>query len=120
MTETLCDSGAVKLKAGLYASTLTAAQYTTLINEAEAFLSTAAKYDWVDNYSSVDTNLKPLLSDAASCHAAIKVIQYNQGVFTSRQESQIMINVLWANLMEIVNRIRDDKFRTFVQRGTTD
>lgn len=120
MVETLCTSGAVKLKAGANAPTLTAADYTQAINQAEAFISANSKYDWVANYASVPANSKPFLEDATSSKAAIIVINNNMAGFTSRTEAQVMLNVNNSILVDEINLIRDDKFRTFLQKGMVE
>ena len=52
MSETMCDSGAVKLKAGANASTaLTAANYTQLINQAESFINMWTRTNFTDDYA---------------------------------------------------------------------
>lgn len=118
MTETLCTSGTVKLQAGANATLLTAAQYTQLINEAEGFLSAQSRYDWVANYASVSAIGKTMLEDACASKAAIDVLKDDMGVYTSRTEAQTMIDVLWSKIVEIVNLLRDDKFKQFVISGT--
>lgn len=121
MTETLCDSGAVKLKAGVNVSTsITAAQYTQLINEAEGFLSTQAKYDFVTNYSSVSTIGKTALQDGCSSYAALGAINYDMSGFTSRTEAQTMLDVNWSKVVEVVNLIKDDKYKSFVVSGVVN
>lgn len=117
MTETLCSSGAVKLKAGLNAPTLTSAQYTQLINQAEGFVVSSSRYDWVLNYASVSTIGKTLLEDAVSSYAAINAVGYDMSGFTSREEAQILLDVNWSKVVECVNLLRDEKFKTFVFKG---
>jgi hypothetical protein len=114
MTETLCTSGAVKLKAGANAPTLTAAEYTDLINKAEAFACCVSRYDWVTNYGGLSDIAKNLLQDLASSHAAISVINNDMSGFTSRTESQVMLDVNYSKVVDAVNLIKDDKFKTFL------
>jgi hypothetical protein len=114
MTETLCDSGAVKLKAGVNASTLSGTQYTQLINQAECFINDSARTDYVSKYSGLAADKKQILQDASSCHAAIAVINYDMSGFTSRQEALIMINILWARLQECMRLLKDDNTRGFI------
>jgi hypothetical protein len=121
MTETLCTSGAVKLKAGANASTaLTAAQYTQMINQAESWVSLNSKYDWVTNYSSVPTNSKLFLEDATASKAAIFAINYDMSNYSSRQESQVMLDVNYTNVVDTTNLLRDSKFVDFLKSGTTN
>jgi hypothetical protein len=118
MTETLCDSGAVKIKAGALAATFTAAQYTDAINKAEGFVSTQARYDYVTNYASVSTIGKEFLKDVTSSKAAMELINNNQSGYTSRTESQVTLDVNYSNVVDCVNLLRDDKFREFVLKGS--
>ena len=117
MTETLCTSAAVKLKAGANAPTLTAAQYTQLINQAEGFVGLNAKYDFVTNYSSIPTNMKPILEDVTSSKAAFHAINYNMSGYTSRTESQVMLDVNYSIVVEIINLLKDNQFTTFLLKG---
>lgn len=114
MTETLCTSGAVKLKSGVNAATLTAAQYTDLINKAEAFACCVSRYDWVANYAGLSDSAKNILQDLASSHAAISVINYNMRGFSSRTEAQVMLDVNYAKMVDVVNLIKDDKYKSFL------
>jgi hypothetical protein len=120
MAETLCNSGAVKLYAGKNAPTLTVAQYETLIKKAEGFVSASSRKDWVTDYASVSDIGKELLQEATAAWAAISTINYDMSGFTSRMEAQTMLDVLWSKVVECINLLRDDKFRTFVIKGGVD
>lgn len=97
MTETLCSSGAVVLKAGVNAKNLTTAQYTQLINQSESFISAISRYDWVANFAGLSTNLKLILEDTCSARAAVFVLNNDTSALTSA-EAQFRINVLWASV----------------------
>ena len=115
MTETLCTSGVVKLKAGANISTaLTSANYTTLINQAESFINDTARVDYVSTYSGLAVAKRELLQDIASSHAAIEAIKYDMSGFTSRQEALIMINILWAKMMEGINLLKNKDTQGFI------
>ena len=114
------DSGAVKLFAGANAVALTNAQYELLLDKAEAFVNVQSKYDWTTNEALVPSTTKEILQEVTAKLAAMDVISYDMSGFTSRAEAQTMLDVLWSKVVEIVNLLRDDKFRTFVQRATTD
>ena len=59
MVETMCDSGAVKLKAGTnVSSSLTADQYTELINQAESFINDEVRINYTDTYSTLNVDVK--------------------------------------------------------------
>lgn len=120
---TLCTNGNVTYKAGASASsTSTAEAYTNVyIKQAEAQLSTSARYDWVTNYSSISTIGKEILRDAASSYAAVLAIQYDMSGFTSRQEALLMINILWAGFQKTISLLeKDNKYKDFILTGEGD
>jgi hypothetical protein len=120
---TLCTNGNVGYKAGANASATSKAEaYTNVyIKEAEGKICLDTRYDWVTNYASVSTIGKETLREAASCLAAIDVINYDMSGFTSRQEALIMINVLWARYKAIINQIvKDNMYKEFILSGTGD
>lgn len=115
MVDTFCDSGTVKLKAGANVSTaLTGANYSTLINEAEAYINNLTRTNYVTTYSSLTAAKKTIIEDVASCHAAIAAINYDMSGFTSRQEALIMVNILWARMQEGIKLLNDDNTRGFL------
>ena len=118
MTVTLCDSGAVKIKAGTNAATLTDAQYTEIINRAEGFVCAEARYDFVANSGAVSNIGKELLKDVTSSKAAIEAINKDMSGYTSRVEAQVMLDVNYAIVVDSINMLRDDKYRKFVIDGS--
>lgn len=99
MVETLCTSGAVKHRAGLNAnSTVTAsgAWLTELINQAEGEIAAETMVDWVASYSGLSANYKKVLEGACAAKAAIKVISYDTGNYTTLNEATTILNVLWG------------------------
>ncbi len=118
---TLAINADVLKKAGANASTTaTAEAYTNVfIKEAEGQLSTAARYNWIDNYSSISTVGKHILRDAASSYAAVQAINYDMSGFTSRQEALIMVNILWAGFQKCITLLEKDvNYRLFILQGT--
>lgn len=118
MTETLCTSGAVKLKAGgNVSSSLTAAHYTTLINEAECFLNISVAGSGVDvvtAYSGLNTDVKQILEDASSSHAAMSAIAYDMSGYTNQQEAITLINVNYTRLQDCLLLLKDKKKTDFM------
>lgn len=94
MTETMCTSGSVRLKAGVRVSSdLTAANYTEFINQAESHINAAARIDFTASYSGLTDAKKKILEDVASSLAAVAAINYDMSGFTSRAEAITMLNV---------------------------
>ena len=115
MTVTMCDSGAVKLKAGANVSeSLTNDNYTQLINQAESYINLVTRINYTDTYSGLNDDVKKVLEDAASCHAATSAIGYDMSGYTSRQEALNLLNILWAKFTEILKELKDKKFTDFI------
>jgi len=121
MTETFCTSGAVKLKAGENVDTsLTGANYTDLIEEAEGFFCVSSRFDWIAVSGSVSTVGKYFLEEGIAAYAAIDAMSYNPSGYTSRTEYQTKLDVLWSKVVECINLLRDEKFRNFILKGNTN
>ena len=112
MTETFCTSGSVKLKAGYnvqQATTITAANYTEWINQAESYINNAVKIDGVNLvtlYSSLNTDVKKILEDASSSHSAIKAINFNTALYTQRQ-AETMLDVNYGIFSDCMEMLKD-------------
>ncbi len=120
---TLCTNSNVQYEAGEFASATSKAEgYTNYyIKKAEGKLCLDTRYDWVTNYASVSTIGKEILREAASCYAAIAVINYSMKGYTSRQEALTMVNILWARYSAIVQKIvGDNKYKEFILSGVGD
>ncbi len=120
---TLCGQTDVAKMAGANVSATSVAEaYTNVyIKKAEGKICLDTRYDWVTNYASVSTIGKEILREAASCYAAIAVINYDMSGFSSRQEALIMVNILWARYIDIIKRIADDnKYKEFILSGVGD
>lgn len=90
MTETYCDADDVKLKAGTNAATLTAGEYTKLINQAEALINNRMKKNLISVYSGLDDGLKLILEDATSSRAAYIAVSTNQNNMGSAEVTNIL------------------------------
>jgi hypothetical protein len=119
MAITLCTENQAKYKAGLnYDSTnVSSTLIASYINDAEGFISTESLYDWVTNYASVSAIGKFFLANVTASLAAIYMINYNMSGYTSRTEAQTMLDILWTQVVESLNVLRDQQFRTFILGG---
>ena len=117
MVETYCDSGAVKLKAGTAVSTsLTAANYTQLINQAEAAINSQMRINLIDTYSTLDGDFKTILEDAASSHAALSAIYFDSTGYTSR-EAKTLLHLNYTRYNDAVQLLKDKKVTDFIQNN---
>ena len=111
MTETLCDSGAVKNKAGVNATTTVTNNPTIMtqfINQAEGHIAAETRVDWVDSYSGLSANFKKALEGACAAKAAISVLNYNLAE-VGINESVTRINILRDEYKEAIKVLSDEK-----------
>lgn len=115
-TGIFCTTAEVLRKAGNGASSTAAVEaYTNqFVAEAESEINAATRYNWSDHYSSLNADVKGILKQAASNLAAIYVINYDMGGYTSRREAESMINVLRDAYLRCLTLLREKKTETFV------
>jgi len=114
MSFTLTSSGAIIMKSGINASstaTSSGAMLKEFCDEAEGYLCADTQYDWVENYSSIGTNFKPILSLAVSNLASMYIIDADLSVYTSRAEGQTMLNVNYDNYTKAVDILKNAEVR---------
>lgn len=116
---TLCTSSNVEKFTGAKGSATADAEAFTNVTilMAEGYICTASRYDWVSSYASVSSIGKELLRNATAAWAALIGISYDQSGYTSKEESQSMMDLCWSMVKETVNLLRDDKYREFVLNG---
>ncbi len=109
MTETLCNSGNVKLAAGANVSTsLTPAFYTTLINQAEGQLTADTRVNWVTHWPTISgNNTAKIVEQAVANFAAVGAIGYDPSGYTSSQEATTIINVCLDRYDRAVTKLKD-------------
>ena len=110
MVETYCTKTDVQLKCGTNAATLTDAQYTTLINQAESYINAIMRIDLIASYSALDDEKKKILEDAASSRAAYIALAYDQSGYTTGQVTNIL-NVN-ATLFNEAMKLLKEKYTT--------
>lgn len=111
----LCSSYAIIRKAGVNANSTIIASNAALsdwCDQAEAEITTATKYDWVTNYSTINQNTKAILTAATSARAAIAVINYDMSGYTSRSEAQTMLDVLRDEYTRALEILKDNDSRS--------
>lgn len=115
MTTTFCNSGHVKTKAGANVSSALTTQYDDLINEAEcrANLIVADKaIDLVNQFSTLETNVKLILQDYASSYAAFHAVKYDPSGYTNLAEAQTIMLGNWQAAQDIEKDLRiSDKIK---------
>ena len=116
MSWTLTTSGASVLKAGVGANAaliVSGASLIILADQAEQTFCGLTRKDWLTGYSSIDTNLKLMISDAVSSMIANKIIQYDMSGYNSRLEAQIMLDVNYDIWTKIVAQLKEKQNQGF-------
>lgn len=124
--QTLATSGAALIKAGTKVSTdfktpnaASELKWDIVIQEAEGFIMTASREDWVANYAKLDSKIKLILEDFVSNWAAIEAIKYDMSGYTSRIEAEDIINVLvFKNNLILQLLDKDQKGVGFVAKSS--
>lgn len=112
MSWTLTTSGACITKAGLNANSaiiISGSALSRWSDEAEGAICSETRRDWVTDYASVKANFKPILSLACASYVANEIIKYDMSGYTSRQESQTMLDVNIDNYKRAIETLKDDK-----------
>jgi len=109
----------VGYKAGANASATSKAEayVNSYMTQVESQINAMCRYNFSDNYSSLNADTKGILKEVASNLAAIYVIQYDMSGFTSRIEAEDMINVLRDAALRGLSILRDKKAQSFVRQA---
>lgn len=111
---TFTTSGAVVYRAGNYANKgLTEAYYNQIISGAECYINAKARYNFSDTFSSLNDDVKHLISEAAACMAAADLIAYDLSG-ASRYEAEDKINYLLFRANQQIKLLTDQKVVDFI------
>ena len=126
---TFCTSGAAIMKAGKNVSSEISGAFlvgsTTdyaidhWIAQAESTINAMTRYNWTDDYSGMNDDVKKILEDVASDLAAIKAITWDMSGYTSRVEAEDLINVLRDSALRGLAILRDKKTQKFISDPST-
>lgn len=114
---TLCTTGEAIAKAGSEAdSTATNPLLVSqFIQQAESYINTESEFNWNDNYTNLNDDVKFLLNRVCSADAAIGIITYNIGNYTSRVLAETMINIYREQVFLGINTLKDEAKRNFLK-----
>ena len=83
---------------------------------AESTINCFCRYNFSDAVTTgLNADVKGLLSDVASSLVAIEAICYDMNGYTSRVETEDMINVLRDGALRGLSILRDEKVQTFMK-----
>ena len=98
----------VQYKAGANASAASKAEayVNSYMTQVESFINATTRYNWSDNYATLNVDVKGLLKECASDLAAMYVIQFDMSGFTSRAEAETMLDVLRDRAMKCLDLLK--------------
>lgn len=103
-----------KAGAGASATSNTEAYINDYMTQVESTINSMCRFNFSDNYSSLNVDTKNILKEVASNLAAIYVIQFDMSGFSSRTEAEDMINVLRDGALRGMSILRDKKVQDFI------
>lgn len=115
-TGTLCTYEDVLNKVGAGANSI-ASSINSILNfviQAESILNVRTRYNWTNNYASIDVDYKYIINKVVSNLAAIEVIRYDVTGYDSRLETQDMISNLRSEAEMLMYILSDDDTQTFM------
>lgn len=93
----------------------TEARINALCLQAESKINAVSRYNWSDAYSTLNADVRGLLSEAESNLVAIYLIQFNMAGYTTRVEAEDMITILKVAYNEAIRLLEDQKVILFMQ-----
>jgi hypothetical protein len=83
--------------------------------QAESFLNCLAKYNYSDKFSTLNVDVKYILTEYEARYVAICAISYNMAGYTTRTEAENMINVHIYRMKQIEFLIANNNYGTYMQ-----
>ena len=113
----MCGSADVIRKAGANASgsAITDPWTNDYINQVESQINADCRYNFSDNYASLNVDTKGILKETASNLAAIYVINYDMSGYSSRIEAEDMVNILRDAALRNIRLLKDKKVTDFIR-----
>lgn len=115
MSFTLCTSHAIVAKAGKNvnaAASVSSALLEQYSDEAEGYVGTITRRDWVGDIAKVPANWLPVLADASSSLAANGLIAYDMGGYAGLAEAEDLININHTRATRAMKALQDLKLQT--------
>ncbi len=104
-----------KAGAGASAVAVDEAYTNDFMTQAEAQINAETTKNWSDAYGTLDVDVQGVLKLAASNLAAMYVISYDMGGYTSRLEAQTMLDVLWNGYLAAIKILKEKNRQTFME-----
>jgi len=108
----------VQAKMGSNISTsFTEAMQNDTMAQAESYINCVCRYNFSDNFTSLNKDVKKILSEAAACFTAFYGILYDMSGYTSTIEAEDMVNICWSRFQQCVSLLKDQKVIDFINNS---
>lgn len=106
-----------KTGSGASATSNTEAYINDFISQAESEINLTCRFNFSDNYASLNVDTKAVLKQIASDLAAISVISYDMSGYASRIDAEDLINVLRDRALRGLTLLKDKKSVDFINEA---
>jgi len=110
-----CTEAEIDQRTGANVSaSFTAVMKTAAALAMESTINVYCRYNFSDNFATLNADVKYILSDIAASLIAIQAIAYDMSGYTSRTEAEDMINILRDAVLRGLSILRDKKQQDFI------
>ncbi len=103
-TEAECAS---KAGENVDATGWTSANIYQWASEVESYINVLTGHNFSDDYSSLNSDVKKILTEACSNFVAIYGIVYNMAGYDSRIDAEDLVNLLWSRFQKCIDILKD-------------
>lgn len=111
------DEIIVKAGENVSATGATEARINDLCKQAESYLNLVSRYNWSDNFATLNEDVKGILAEAESNLVAIYLISFDISRYNTRVEAEDMLTILNSRLKECVRLLEDQKTALFAKEA---
>ena len=104
-----------KVGANASATANTEAYINDFMSQAESYINGVCCFNFSDVYTTLNVDVKALLKEAASCLAAMYVINYDLSVIPTLREAETRLDVLNARLAKAITELKTRDVQSFVR-----
>ena len=115
---TMCTEADIEMKEGANVSAaVTEAMHTAWALQAESWVNVTTHFNWTDSYSTLNADVKHLLTDAVSSKVAMLGINYDMSGYTSRVEAETMLDVLRDTVVKAIELLKEQNNKIFMEQA---
>ena len=116
-TGTICTEAEISLFVGqdVNGTGNTEANRNLLVAQAESYLSCVMRYNVVDNFGSLNNDVRRILSEYGARYAAVGLISFQLDGYTSRVAAENLLNIHLYRMRVIERFIMDQNVASYLK-----